>query len=214
MTIPSFLVKTYDFVNDHSFDDIICWNDEGDGFIVKQVNKFSEEILPKYFKHNNFSSFIRQLNMYDFHKTRNSSNQQCFQHSCFKKGQKQLLQEIKRKNSAGTATVEKQQVALKMQAPMQFNQIMPSEYPIKTEHHQMANQGFGHGYFESDQQAIGMGPKQITAGGQGIAMTRQQPVSIEYGGPFYQPADFSGMINQKQIKYDPRIEDQPPQNLS
>jgi hypothetical protein len=59
VNIPSFLVKTYDFVNDPQFDDIISWNEDGDGFIVKQVNKFSEEVLPKYFKHNNFSSFIR-----------------------------------------------------------------------------------------------------------------------------------------------------------
>lgn len=70
-----FLVKTFNFVTDPASDDIISWNKEGDGFIVKQVNKFSEEVLPKYFKHNNFSSFIRQLNMYDFHKSRNDNNQ-------------------------------------------------------------------------------------------------------------------------------------------
>ena len=73
--IPSFLVKTYDFVEEPDLDHIICWNADGNGFIVKQVNQFSEEVLPKYFKHNNFSSFVRQLNMYNFHKTRNSSNQ-------------------------------------------------------------------------------------------------------------------------------------------
>ena len=59
-------------VCDEATNDIIAWNEDGNGFIVKNVNKFSDEVLPKKFKHNNFSSFIRQLNMYDFHKTRNS----------------------------------------------------------------------------------------------------------------------------------------------
>ena len=37
-SIPSFLVKTYEIVCDPSSDNIITWNSEGNGFIVKQVN--------------------------------------------------------------------------------------------------------------------------------------------------------------------------------
>lgn len=49
---------------------MISWTSSGDSFNIKNISKFTDEILPQYFKHRNFSSFIRQLNMYGFRKTR------------------------------------------------------------------------------------------------------------------------------------------------
>lgn len=43
------------------FRGIIDWNNEGDAFIVKEIESFATEVLPKYFKHNNFQSFVRQV---------------------------------------------------------------------------------------------------------------------------------------------------------
>ncbi|KAL7102895.1 hypothetical protein ACP275_08G146700 [Erythranthe tilingii] len=74
---------------------IVSWNPEGNGFVVWSPADFSEAMLPKYFKHNNFSSFIRQLNTYGFKKT--ASKRWEFQHEKFKRGQRHLLAEIGRK---------------------------------------------------------------------------------------------------------------------
>eukprot|EP00122_Pirum_gemmata_P018721 Pgem_evm1s17540 len=55
-------------VEDPSIDEWISWNETGDGFVLKNTEVFCKDVLPQYFKHNNFATFVRQLNMYDFGK--------------------------------------------------------------------------------------------------------------------------------------------------
>lgn len=59
-----FLIKTFQLVDDPDVDDLISWNEDGSTFIVWRPAEFARDLLPKYFKHNNFSSFVRQLNTY------------------------------------------------------------------------------------------------------------------------------------------------------
>lgn len=61
---PPFLTKIYDMVDDQSMDHIVSWNRGGQSFVVMDPHAFSTNLLPRYFKHNNFSSFVRQLNTY------------------------------------------------------------------------------------------------------------------------------------------------------
>ncbi|CAK7343380.1 unnamed protein product [Dovyalis caffra] len=62
--IPPFLSKTYDLVDDRLLDPIISWGSKGESFVVWDPVEFSRLVLPRNFKHNNFSSFVRQLNTY------------------------------------------------------------------------------------------------------------------------------------------------------
>lgn len=48
-------------IKNDKFSDIICWTKNGEGFIVKKVKEFSESILPIYFRHSNYTSFVRQV---------------------------------------------------------------------------------------------------------------------------------------------------------
>lgn len=64
-SVPApFLTKTYQLVDDPSTDHIVSWGDDAATFVVWRPPEFARDLLPNYFKHNNFSSFVRQLNTY------------------------------------------------------------------------------------------------------------------------------------------------------
>uniref|UniRef100_A0A3B3CMS3 HSF-type DNA-binding domain-containing protein n=1 Tax=Oryzias melastigma TaxID=30732 RepID=A0A3B3CMS3_ORYME len=85
------------------------FKNNGTSFHVFDQGRFSKEVLPKFFKHNNMASFIRQLNMYGFRKVvhieqgglvKPEKDDTEFQHPFFIRGQEHLLENIKRKVSS------------------------------------------------------------------------------------------------------------------
>ncbi|KAE8260638.1 hypothetical protein A4X13_0g234 [Tilletia indica] len=65
---PAFLNKLRSMLDDKNNEDLIKWAPDGKSFFVPNHIRFGDTLLPRYFKHRNFSSFVRQLNMYGFHK--------------------------------------------------------------------------------------------------------------------------------------------------
>ncbi|OLL25582.1 Heat shock factor protein [Neolecta irregularis DAH-3] len=101
-----FVHRLYDMVEDRQYQHLISWNYPGTTFVVCNVVEFAKDVLPKHYKHNNFSSFVRQLNMYGFrkvsksprgHKTSPESQIWEFSHPRFQRGRSDLLDDIKRK---------------------------------------------------------------------------------------------------------------------
>ncbi|KAG6420644.1 hypothetical protein SASPL_117179 [Salvia splendens] len=94
---PAFLTKTFHMVNDPNSNSIISWGKLGDSFIIWDHIKFSVEILPNYFRHNNFSSFVYQLNNYGFRKI-GVENQWEYISPDFQEGKPHLLYNMKRRS--------------------------------------------------------------------------------------------------------------------
>nr|CCA14258.1 cleavage induced conserved hypothetical protein [Albugo laibachii Nc14] len=109
--LPAFLSKTFEIFNLPEFSDMCGWNSTGDTIIVRHLEAFVATVLPRFFKHRNFPSFVRQLNLYGFHKTVLDSKRLEFQHPYFKRNRPDLLPLIKRKVSTPNAPIVSQQAS-------------------------------------------------------------------------------------------------------
>lgn len=97
--------------------DVGGWSETGDSMVIFDAETFASKIIPQYFKHNNFRSFVRQLNFYGFRKLRadasgSNANRWEFKHGNFRKGRPELLVQIRRAEhydySAPDAAAQKQ----------------------------------------------------------------------------------------------------------
>ncbi|XP_059496629.1 heat shock factor protein 1 isoform X7 [Stegostoma tigrinum] len=119
--VPAFLTKLWTLIEDPDTNDLICWSASGNSFHVFDQGRFAKEVLPKYFKHNNMASFVRQLNMYGFRKVVNieqgglvkpEKDDTEFQHVYFIRGQEHLLENIKRKVTS-ISTVKPEEIKVR-----------------------------------------------------------------------------------------------------
>ncbi|KAL4110386.1 hypothetical protein PRIC1_002077 [Phytophthora ramorum] len=106
-----FLEKTYELL-ERCPPEVACWTPRGESFVVKQPTAFAEHVIPTYFKHRKFSSFVRQLNLYGFRKVRASVEDATgdedaspkdwweFRHDRFVRGRRDLLCEIRRRSGS------------------------------------------------------------------------------------------------------------------
>jgi heat shock transcription factor len=59
---PPFISSLFSMVSDPRTDALVSWSADGSSFLIHNIPAFASEILPRFFKHDHFSSFTRQLN--------------------------------------------------------------------------------------------------------------------------------------------------------
>jgi hypothetical protein len=128
----AFTEKTFQMINLCHENEEYCnwasWTPDGKMFVIKDQEEFAAKIIPKYFDAKQFSSFVRQLNMYGFHKMMSKSvckddidagtaNYVTYFHQYFQRGQPNLLDKIIRstnKGLSGTHNQDQQQEIAKL----------------------------------------------------------------------------------------------------
>lgn len=137
-SVPAFIAKLWHMVSDEKCNDLISWSEDGSSFIIKDQARFCSQLLPRYYKHNNMASFIRQLNKYGFHKVstiessslRNEKGDFEFAHEFFVKGCVESLEMIKRKMT----TTSREVVDIKGDMAPLLQQLLMQVQVLKDNH--------------------------------------------------------------------------------
>jgi heat shock transcription factor 1 len=95
--IVGFPYQLYEMLNDaepHGFQDIVSWLQCGKIFKVHKPDEFARKIMSRYFNQTQYKSFLRQLNMYKFHRFQTGERKGSYFHMFFQRGRLELCPKI------------------------------------------------------------------------------------------------------------------------
>ena len=84
--------------------DIVTWLPHGRAFIVIDVDRFVDELMPLYFNQTKYSSFQRQLHMYHFQRITAGLDKGAYHHPSFQRGHPELCLGMTRTRVNGKGT--------------------------------------------------------------------------------------------------------------
>ena len=216
--------------------DVALWAEDGESFVVKNVEKFSTSVLPQYFKHSNFSSFARQLNFYGFRKLKaepiltadydaRTASYVRFYHEHFQKGKPELLVHIKRATKSDVQSKDDvEQLRSELHQAIEAMNNMSSEFERKLTEIQfdmnskiaalhgkiaeLQNQSIAQQRVIHHQQQAQM---QVTSSSNGISPQRQQSQQVAQQQSQQQPQQVAQQ-QQQQVQQQPlqqQVQQQP-----
>jgi len=93
--------KLFEILQNES-EEVIAWTESGKSFVIKDMDVFVTHVLMKYFRHQKYSSFQRQLNLYGFRKISKGAETGAYCHEHFLKDQHDKLRLVRRTPQAST----------------------------------------------------------------------------------------------------------------
>ena len=108
MLADNFPAKAYLLITHLTENDptISSFSSDGTSFEIYDQSIFAQKYLPQYFKHSNYGSFVRQLNLYGFTSSRLKEHNDVvvWTHEYFRADRKDLVKDIKRTKKTKTVS--------------------------------------------------------------------------------------------------------------
>ena len=99
MPFPAMLFHILEYIDLHEPElaNIISWQPHGRSFMTRDIAKMEEVILPRFFRHNNYASFRRQMNVWGFKRLSQSGpDHNAYYHELFLRSKLHLCHGITR----------------------------------------------------------------------------------------------------------------------
>ena len=77
---PTFPMKLHQMLSDPDAEGVVVWLPHGRAWKIINQDKFETGLLGKYFEHGNMSSFMRQVNGWDFRRVVKGADEQSYYH--------------------------------------------------------------------------------------------------------------------------------------
>lgn len=99
----TFPVKLHAILSRPDLSNIISWCEDGAAFRVEHPKEFAGNVLPCYFDHNNFSSFLRKVRGWGFKRIKSGPDAGSYYHPLFHRDKPYLALRMKRQMANSSA---------------------------------------------------------------------------------------------------------------
>ncbi|CAB9513571.1 shock factor protein [Seminavis robusta] len=94
--VPNFPAKMQAILSKKEYSDIVAWLPHGRSWRILKPREFEVKVIPKFFEHSKFSSFIRQANGWGFRRITQGRDRNSYYHPLFLRGLPHLCKSMKR----------------------------------------------------------------------------------------------------------------------
>lgn len=108
--VPNFPAKMHAILSHPGLSDVVAWMPHGRSWRVLKPREFETSVIPTYFEHSKFSSFIRQANGWGFRRITQGRDRNSYYHERFLRGLPYLCKQMKRPGVAekGSTDVDRE----------------------------------------------------------------------------------------------------------